>query len=114
MMVNVNVQTGLIPPQCLSVKRSGFLRNFYILVYIRNCGVLNFLELDDKWHCIRYRDITDGDLNPMALVVTNRSHKISAALIVGISQYIPFCRLKISTQYVGIRPPTLLADTLMV
>jgi hypothetical protein len=44
-------------PQYSSVKSSGLFWNCYILVYIRNCGVLDFLEFDDKWHGTRFRVI---------------------------------------------------------
>ncbi len=63
-MVNVNVQTGLIPPQCSSVKRLGLLSDCYISVCIRNCRVLNFSEFDEKWRGTKYRDIMKGGLSP--------------------------------------------------
>ena len=65
MVVNVSVQSRLYPflPIFISKKIGAFL-DCYILVYIRNCGVLGFLEFDDKWHGPRFRDIMNGDLNP--------------------------------------------------
>jgi hypothetical protein len=46
------------------IKKLGLPWNSYILVYIRNCGVLDFSEFDEKWHGKRYSDITNGGLNP--------------------------------------------------